>query len=108
MNRVRDYLGFVGWFMGLGYLVLWSLGGPDHRILPPALQGVGLLSATFVCVRLIVLAIARWRVPPATLAAAGERTPAAVLKPPPRAPARPLPTVKPRSQFGLRGRKMPS
>ena len=106
MDRVRDYLGFVGWFMGLGYLVLSLLGGPEHRMLSPALHGVGLLSATFVCVRLIVLAIARWRVAPATTAAAGGRSPAAVLKSSPRALARPLPTVKPRSQFGLRGRKM--
>jgi hypothetical protein len=101
MNRVCDYLGFVVWFTGLGYIVLWLVGAPEHRLLPPALYGVGLLSATFVCVRLIVLAIRRWRVPVAA-ADAGARAPATVLKPPPSAPTRPLRTVKPRSHFGLR------
>jgi hypothetical protein len=100
MNRVCDYCGFVVWFMGLGYIVLWLVGAPEHRMLPPALHGVGLLSATFVCVRLIVLAIGRWRVPvagAATTPAGGSVSPA------PAPPPRPLPTVKPRNHFGLRG-----
>ena len=25
MNRIKDYTGFVGWFAGLGYIVLWPL-----------------------------------------------------------------------------------
>jgi len=94
MNRVCDYCGFVVWFVGLGYIVLWLVGAPEHHMLPPALHGLGLLSATFVCVRLIVLAIRRWRVP-----AAGGRAPSALPEPPPRR----LPTVKPRDHFGLRG-----
>ncbi len=101
MNRVYDYCGFVVWFTGLGYIVLWLVGAPEHRLLPPALHGVGLLSATFVCVRLIVLAIGRWRVPVAGTAAtpAGGRAPSAAPEP----PSRRLPTVKPRNHFGLRG-----
>jgi hypothetical protein len=101
MNRVWDYLGFIVWFTGLGYVVLWLVGWPEHRMLPPALHGIGLLSATFVCVRLIVLAIGRWRVPVAggTVTPAGGRAPSALPEP----PARPLPTVKPRNHFGLRG-----
>jgi hypothetical protein len=97
MKRVCDYCGFVVWFTGLGYIVLWLVGAPEHHMLPPALHGVGLLAATFVCVRLIVLAIGRWRVPVAGAAA----TPASGRAQ--SAPRRPLPTVKPRSHFGLRG-----
>ena len=102
MNCVCDYLGFVVWFTGLGYVVLWLVGSPEHRMLPPALHGLGLLSATFVCVRLIVLAIGRWRGPAAAANAAG-RAPCALPEVPPCEPPRPLPTVKPRNQFGLRG-----
>ena len=103
MNRVWDYAGFIVWFMGLGYIVMWLIGSPEHRMLPPILHMVGLASATFVAVRLLLLAIARWRVPVSVArAAAGARTSDAVLKPPQKA-TRPLPTVKPRSHFGLRG-----
>ncbi len=105
MNRVWDYAGFVVWFLGLGYIVLWLIASPGHRIsLPPALHWVGLASATFVAVRLLLLAIARWRAPVSVVrAAAAARPPDAVLKSPPRSkPARPLPTVKPRDHFGLR------
>ena len=98
MNRVWDYAGFVVWFMGLGTIVLWLVGSSEHPMLPPALLLVGLASATFVAVRLLLLAIARWRVP-----LTGARAPDAVLKAPPPKPARPLPTVKPRGHFGLRG-----
>jgi hypothetical protein len=105
MNRVWDYAGFVVWFMGLGYIVLWLVGSPEHRMLSPAFHLVGLASATFVAVRLLLLAIARWRVPfGVARAAAGARAPAAVIKPPPK-PVRALPTVKPRDHFGLRGNK---
>jgi hypothetical protein len=95
MNRVCDYCGFVVWFTGLGYIVLWLIAAPEQRMLPPALHGAGLLAATFVCVRLIVLAIRRWRVP-----AAVARAPSVLAEPPPRR----LPTVKPRDHFGLRGK----
>ena len=106
MNRVWDYAGFVVWFIGLGTIVLWLVGSSEHPMLPPALLLVGLASATFVAVRLLLLAIARWRVPfSVARAAAGARAPDAVIKPPPPKPVRPLPTVKPRDQFGLRGNK---
>jgi hypothetical protein len=100
MNRVWDYAGFVVWFIGLGTIALWLVGSSEHPMLPPALLLVGLASATFVAVRLLLLAIARWRVPFSVA-----RAPATVIKPPPPKPARPLPTVKPRDQFGLRGNK---
>ena len=104
MNRVWDYAGFVVWFCGLGYIVLWLAGSPEHRLLPPALHVAGLASATFVAVRLLLLAIARWRAPVSLVrAAAAARPPEGVLKSPPPKPARPLPTVKPRNHFGLRG-----
>jgi len=103
MNRVWDYAGFVVWFLGLGYIVLWLVGLPEHR-LPPALHVVGLASATFVAVRLVLLAIVRWRAPMSVVrAGAAARPPTVVLKSPPPKPAHPLPTVKPRNHFGLRG-----
>lgn len=106
MNRVWDYAGFIVWFMGLGYLVLWLVGSPEHRMLPPVFHVAGLASATFVAVRLLLLAIARWRVPfSVARATAAARAPAAVIKPPPPKPVRSLPTVKPRDHFGLRGNK---
>jgi len=101
MNRVWDYAGFVVWFMGLGYIVMWLIGSPEYRMLAPAFHLVGLASATFVAVRLLLLAIARWRVPVSVVrASAAARAPGAVLKTPPPKPA--LPTVKPRHHFGLR------
>jgi hypothetical protein len=104
MNRVWDYIGFVIWFMGLGYIVMWLIGSPEYRMLPPIMHMIGLASATFVAVRLLLLAIARWRVPWSVARAMSDaRPPEAVLKPPPAKPVRPLPTVKPRNQFGLRG-----
>jgi hypothetical protein len=74
-------------------------------MLPPALLLIGLASATFVAVRLLLLAIARWRVPfGVARAMAAARAPAAVIEPPSK-PMRSLPTVKPRDHFGLRGNK---
>lgn len=103
MNRVWDYAGFIVWFMGLGYLVMWLIGSPEYRMLAPAFHLVGLASATFVAVRLLLLAIARWRVPLSVArATAGARAPDSVFKAPPPKPPRPLPTVKPRPHFGLR------
>ena len=98
MNRVWDYAGFVVWFSGLGYILLWLVGAPKHGMLPPALHLIGLAAACFVAVRLLLLAIARWRVPPGAASMAGP--PETAL--PPRPPPRPLPTVKPRNHFGLR------
>lgn len=108
MNRVWDYVGFIVWFIGLGTIVLWLAGSFAHPMLPPAFLLIGLASATFVAVRLLLLAIARWRVPLGIVrAAASARPPAAVIKPLPPTPdhsaLRALPTVKPRDHFGLRG-----
>ena len=99
MNRVWDYVGFVIWFVGLGYIVLWLLGMADHPMLSPALHAVGVLSAAFLAVRLAMLALKLRR---ASAAAAVAVLPARMNAPPQR-PSRPLPTVKPRSHFGLRG-----
>src|SRR5664279_2953398 len=61
MNRVWDYIGFAIWFAGLGYIVMWLLGSPDHLTLPPALHAVGVASATLVPLRLLLCAVSRWR-----------------------------------------------
>src|SRR5450432_2674694 len=29
MNRIKDYAGFIGWFAGLGYIVLWPVTAAD-------------------------------------------------------------------------------
>lgn len=132
MNRIKDYAGFAGWFAGLGYIVLWpvtatNMGGkpfgaalfcredatglldslcqlPHPLHLPEGLHALGLLSALFVAFRLLMLAVRRTR----RAARARHAAPAAALSqdaPPPRRMVAPAPrrTVKPRSQFGLRG-----
>ena len=101
MNRVWDYLGFAFWFAGLGYIVLWLFGSPEHLTLPPALRVIGVASAMFVPVRLLLRAVTRRR--HAAACAIPARKPAAVLRPRRRKPACTLPPVKPRSHFGLRG-----
>ena len=101
MNRVWDYIGFAVWFAGLGYIAMWLVGSPDHLVLPPALHAVGVAAAVLVPVRLVLRAVGKQRtgaVPPAR-----PRTPATVLRPTRRRPARPLRQVKPRNHFGLRG-----
>jgi hypothetical protein len=103
MNRVWDYMGFVIWFLGLGYIALWPLASPDHLVLPPALNVLGAASAIFVVVSLLLREIMRWR---RTLDGAGAASALAAQNPdgPPRQNSvRPLPTVKPRRHFGLRG-----
>ncbi|HSP50940.1 MAG TPA: hypothetical protein VLN61_12355 [Pseudolabrys sp.] len=52
MNRVWDYIGFAVGFTGLGYIVLWLFGSPEHLTLPPALRMIGVASAMLVPVRL--------------------------------------------------------
>jgi hypothetical protein len=89
MDRIKDYFGFIGWFAGLGYIVLWpvtaaDLGGKPfgHSIfcfesstslvdflcnsahplqLPAGLHALGFLSAIFVTLRLLVHAFRRSR-----------------------------------------------
>lgn len=108
MDRCKEYCGFAISFAGLGYIVLWPLAGYGGRLfgvwlhpltLPPALQAVGVLSAIFVSVRLLLLAVRRLRRQGATAAAAAPKSPAPAC----RKFLRHLPPVKPRSQFGLRG-----
>jgi hypothetical protein len=99
MNRVWDYIGFAVWFAGLGYIVMWLLGSPDHLMLPPGLHAVGVASAMLVPVRLVLHAVSRRRAMPVVQA----RKPASVLRPPRRKSSYPLRPVKPRSHFGLRG-----
>lgn len=114
MERIKDYAGFIGWFIGLGYIVLWPITAADlggkpfgasifcrdsapslkdflcnsaHPLqLPASLHAIGFLAAIFVTVRLLRHVIRRTR-----------RTP------PRRRPAPARRTVKPRSEFGLRG-----
>jgi len=135
MNRIKDYTGFVGWFAGLGYIVLWpltvdNLSGkpfgvsifcsdgplsvPDflcnsaHPLrMPSGLHVLGVMSAVFVTVRLVVYAFRRSR------RTAGARASKATLPPerisavlprlPQRKPAPPRRKVEPRTHFGLRG-----
>ncbi len=128
MNRIKDYVGFVGWFAGLGYIVLWPVTSPDlggkpfgatifcrdgsagladflcnsaHPLqLPPGLHVLGFLSAVFVTTRLLVYAIRRSRRTAGTISPMA-RIPAALA--PMRKPAPQRPPVKPRTHFGLRG-----
>jgi hypothetical protein len=103
MNRVWDYIGFAVWFAGLGYIVLWLLGSPDHLTLPPALHAIGVAAAMLVPVRLLFHAVSRRRAAASAVPAVRARKPAAVLRPRRRKPTCPLRPVKPRSHFGLRG-----
>ena len=99
MTRVWDYISFAIWFAGLGYIVMWLLGSPDHLMLPPALHAIGMAAAVLVPVRLLLRIVKRRR------ARAGHRArqPAVVLRPPRRKATYPVRAVKPRSHFGLRG-----
>ena len=131
MNRVWDYVHFAVWLLGIGYIVLWPLTSFDHGApfaaplicsfsplawlchlphpltLPPGLQLIGVVSAGWVCLRLVSRAIGRLRRVRAyragTASALSTRIPAAMLRPQRRKPVSPLRQVKPRSHFGLRG-----
>ncbi len=103
MNRVWDYIGFAIWFAGLGYIVLWLLGSPDHLALPPALHAIGVTAAMLVPVRLVLRSVRRRRAAAAAKPVVRARKPAAVLRPQRRKSAYPIRQVKPRSHFGLRG-----
>jgi hypothetical protein len=100
MNRAWDHIGFAVWFVGLGYIVMWLLSSPDLWLLPPALHVLGVASAMFVPVRLVVRTKRRRR---AAAHAAAARIPGSVPRSPRRKSSYPPRPVKPRSQFGLRG-----
>jgi hypothetical protein len=104
MHRVRDYISFAVWFAGLGYIVMWLLSSPDLLLLPTSLHVVGVASAIFVPVRLLVRTVRRRRAAPGAIGVNPARKPAAVRRPSRRKPTHPLRSVKPRSHFGLRGR----
>jgi len=130
MSRIKDYAGFVGWFAGLGYIVLWpitsaNLSGkpfgasifcrdgafsvPDfvcnsaHPLqMPEGLHALEFLSALFVTARLLVHAYKRSR----RAAGVGKQPTAvasAVAAQPPRKPSPQRPKITPRTHFGLRG-----
>jgi len=129
MNRIRDYLGFVGWFAGLGYIVLWPVTAADlsgkpfgaslfcrdglpgvldllcnsaHFLqLPPGLHALGFLSAVFVTIRLLLHAFRRTRRAAAATSATAPIT--AAFAPPVRKSPPLRSAVKPRTHFGLRG-----
>lgn len=89
MNRIKDYAGFIGWFAGLGYIVLWPVTAADLAgkpfgasllcndgasgltdylcnsahpfVLPSGLHAIGCLSAVFVTTRLLTHAVRRTR-----------------------------------------------
>lgn len=104
MKRVWNYFDFAVWFIGLGTILLWLFDLPEHRMLPPSLRSTGLMAVMFVVVRVLLLAVRRWRAGSTIATTRGRRPPAEVLRSPRPAPAPPLPTVKPRRHFGLRHR----
>ena len=73
MNRVWDYIGFAVWFAGLGYIVLWLFGSPEHLILRPALHIIGVGLAMLVLVRLLFRTVGRRRVGATAMPAAHAR-----------------------------------
>jgi cytochrome c oxidase assembly factor CtaG len=107
MNRCKDYACFIVWFAGLGYIVLWALtvhaNASAALSLPPAFHVVGLLSATFVAAQFAVLGLRRWRNRDELEAGADASADSATTRLSSRWKAPAMPTVKPRSQFGLRG-----
>jgi hypothetical protein len=131
MNRILDFVNIAMWLLGLGYIVLWPISLfendapfaaalvcsisplallcflPDPLTLAPGLQLIGVLSAAWVCVRLVSRAIAHLRRMRAYRAGAVSALitsgTAAFLRPHRHNTIQPLRSVKPRNQFGLRG-----
>jgi hypothetical protein len=107
--------GFDGKPFGASFLchdqssgILGALCNFAHPLtLPPALHALGFLCAMFVTLRLLYCAIGRSRrvtaTPTVDISALLARLPGGHPPLPRRSPPRPLPTVKPRAHFGLRG-----
>ena len=136
MNRIKDYAGFVGWFAGLGYIVLWPITAADlggkpfgasifcydgassltdllcnsaHPLhMPPSLHALGFLSAAFVTIRLLLHAIRRTRRAANSSISPTVRIPATLAQVPQRKPAPRRQPIKPRTHFGLRGAPQPA
>jgi hypothetical protein len=126
-NRVRDYCGFAVRFVGVGYIALWPLAVSDsfgpaglcrpHAMpwelfchwpqlirLTPGLHLIGIACAGALAIYLALRAAARLRRAHASQANAALTLTAGVPPGFTRTPfVAPLPKVKPRSQFGLRG-----
>jgi hypothetical protein len=126
VNRVRDYCGFAIRFVGLGYIVLWPVTapaslmqsgpgrasaplwhylchGPHVFSLPPGLHLIGMVCVACLAVRMIMRPLARRRQGEQRAVMPAARLSAAVPRQPRHKPLGPHRTVKPRSQFGLRG-----
>lgn len=95
MRRLQDHLSLTACVFALGYGLLWVW--QDGASLPLALHGVGLVASVYVAMRLVLGLLARGRMPKTAV-------PSVLPKAPWRArPRPPLRSVKPRTQFGLRG-----
>jgi hypothetical protein len=134
MNRVQDYAGFAVRLFGIGYAVLWPFTGmpqdgaplgaahvcappmlrllcglPHPLILPAVFHVVGCAAAAWVAVWLSLWVLKRGRrarsARECVARALNARIPSLTLRSPRRKPAGRLRTVKPRSHFGLRGRR---
>jgi len=108
INRVRDYIGFAVGFAGFGYVVLWLTGASDRLLLSSTLHAAGAAAAIFTSVSLLLHAVGRRRRDAGAGGAVSgllARTPVAILRAAAaRKPRAPLPRVKPRKHFGLRGK----
>ena len=135
MNRCKDHLCFAVQFVGLGYIALWPftasgyggklfgasiLCGEDHALvlgtlchsshpltLSPALHVMGFVAALVVGARFLrslLRCFRRARAAPAP-APAIDLSRVALCRARPTAPLLPPSSVRPRSQFGLRGTK---
>jgi len=128
-NRVVDYCGFAVRFIGLGYLVLWPLARPDPLglaglcrsgalwraarflchwpqfvTLTPGLHLLGILCVGWLAIWILWRQGVRFRRAHAARADAALALSTRIAVVPGRpAFVAPLPKVKPRSQFGLRG-----
>ncbi len=124
MNRLKDYMCFAACFGGLGYMALWPITADDvvgsmvchgagpqwlNALCPsalplhlaPGLHVLGFTAAIFVTARALLRVVKRSRrraVPLSVVVPLPD-----VAAPPLRKRSRPLPTIKPRAHFGLRG-----
>lgn len=103
MNRVWDYVSFAVWFFGLGYIVMWLLNSPYLATFSPVMHGLGMASATFVPLRLLIRALLRRRAAALAVRPVCTGNSDAVLRPRWQGAGDPLRPVKARNHFGLRG-----